>query len=147
MEKNKGFSLIELMAAALISSILALTAGLMVYYAFVGWIKNNRSIELQRDATIAMDMFTRTIRPREASDITAVGSTLTVGDESFYLDENSLMHDADTTTPGSDVVIIDDKVDSILFTEDAISKLINIQITLSDGQAAANINSNIHYRR
>lgn len=73
---NRGFTIVELMIAILISSILILTAGIMLYYGWKGWHKNSVKMALQGDAIYAMDILDRTIRPVKNADLSISGLEL-----------------------------------------------------------------------
>lgn len=120
--KRDGFTIVELMAAVMISSILAVTVGAMLYCAYTNWNKNSKAIELQRDLALAMDMIARVARPASGADITASGPSLTVISgltaKSFYLSGNSLYYDPDINMPNNEIVLIDNKVVSLSFSKD-----------------------------
>lgn len=71
-----GFSLIELMMAMLATSILVLAVGSMLVYGWMGWKRNNDSVAMQRDVSLAMRIIAREIRRTPMTGIT-VGDTLT----------------------------------------------------------------------
>lgn len=74
-QKNKsGFTLIELMMAALAFSILALATGSMLVFGWQGWKKMNDSVDMQRDASLAMYIIAREVRKSTIANIT-VGDT------------------------------------------------------------------------
>jgi prepilin-type N-terminal cleavage/methylation domain-containing protein len=74
LEKAKGFTMIELIMAMLVSSILVLTAGIMLYYGWQGWSRNSIKMALQADAIYAMDILDRTIRPLKNADLSIDGT-------------------------------------------------------------------------
>ena len=57
-----GFSLVELMVAALATAILILAVGSMLVFGWIGWKRNNDSVNMQRDASLAMRTMARAIR-------------------------------------------------------------------------------------
>lgn len=71
--KNKsrgGFTLVEMMVAALAFGIMMLVVGSMLYYAWLAWKRNNEVVAMQRNATIAMMMLSKEIRNSTYSAIT-----------------------------------------------------------------------------
>ena len=52
-DRNRsGFSLVELMAGALAASVLAITAGTMVFHAYNGWTENSNAVNLHLESHI-----------------------------------------------------------------------------------------------
>lgn len=76
--QTQGFSILELMVAMISASILAITAGAMIFYAFAMWTTNVRAVELQRDETATMDLLTRKVREASAAYVTATNGLLQV---------------------------------------------------------------------
>jgi prepilin-type N-terminal cleavage/methylation domain-containing protein len=57
-----GFTLVELLVAVVIGSILVLTVGLILVSAQTHWAEGSKKLALQRDASIAMYRMERAIR-------------------------------------------------------------------------------------
>lgn len=74
-KKTDGFSIVELMVAMLATSILALAVGSMLVFGWISWKRNNDSVNMQRDASLAFSMMAKEIRMSNISDVT-VGSSL-----------------------------------------------------------------------
>lgn len=138
---KKGFSIIELMVAMIISSIFVITIGTMLYFSFSNWRKSRVAAELQQDAIFATDMLSRAIRPSSFSGITVSGSTLTIGNKSFYLSGKNLIYDPDTAVSGNEATIISgSRVASLSFQADAVSRTVSTSMTLQQGQQSASVN-------
>lgn len=60
--RHGGFTLVELLVGIMSFSILALVIGGMLVFAFSSWRYNNREVEIQRDASLAMETIARLIR-------------------------------------------------------------------------------------
>ena len=60
--RRAGFTLIELMMAMLAGAIMALVVGSILVFGYQGWADNNRKVELQRDASLAMEAVGRQLR-------------------------------------------------------------------------------------
>ena len=74
-ETKSGFTLIELMMTAVAFSILALATGSMLVFGWQGWTRINASVDMQRDASLAMRVMAREVRKSSVANIT-VGSSL-----------------------------------------------------------------------
>ena len=146
-KKHSGFTLIELMISIIISSILALTAGIMIYYSYETWNKSKIAVELQRDATFAMDILSRNIRPSNHSDIQTSGSTITIGNKSFYLvGPRSLWHDPNNSVAGDENIIVDNKVTTLAFSKNDLLRSVEIYMVLEDGTETITLDNSIEYR-
>lgn len=145
---NKGFTIVELMVAALISSIMAITVGSMLYYSYLAWSRNRDTVEMQRDATISMDMIARAIRPAYGADVQASGSTLTVGSKSFYVNSGNLWYDPDTdpAISGDEVEIVYGKVNSLSFVEDTTLHTVSVDMVLQNKVDTITVSAVIGYR-
>ena len=110
---KKGFTLVELMAAILIGSILIITVMVISIGYFRVWINNSQQVELQNDAIFITDLISRTVRPAALANITVPApatvsdNTLTVGNRSFYINlaNGMLMYDPDTTVDGNEIAL------------------------------------------
>ena len=148
-KKAGGFTLVELIAAMVMSTILVLTGSLMLYHSFVAWHDNNDAVELQRDATFAMDIISRAIRPATYSDIDIQNSglTLVVGSKSFYLQGSaSLEYDPDDAVTGDETIIINNKVSGLSFSQHDPSRSVRINLALMDGAETTVVNTVVQYR-
>lgn len=67
---KSGFTLVELMVVALAFSILALATGSMLVFGWQGWKRINDSVDMQRDASLAMYVMTREVRKSSSANIT-----------------------------------------------------------------------------
>lgn len=144
-KKHSGFTLIELMIGIIISSILALTTGIMIYYSYETWDKSKVAVELQRDATLAMDILSKNIRPSNSSDIQTSGSTLTIGNKSFYLvSPGSLLYDPNSGVAGDEKVIVNNKVTALVFSKN--DPLVEIYMVLEDDTETITLDNSIEYR-
>ena len=68
--RTAAFTLVELISGMLMVSILSLTAGSMLVFGYKAWATNGKAIEVQRDATHAMDMMSRAVRQAAPTNIT-----------------------------------------------------------------------------
>jgi hypothetical protein len=107
-----GFTVVELMVSTLASAILAVTAGALLFAGYTGWQRNGRSVDLQRDATYAMDYMSRLLRGAVATNVVAGGSTITV----------TLTNGTVTTLArvGNDLVYSDSATNSIVLVDEHV---------------------------
>ncbi|MEE9369728.1 MAG: type II secretion system protein [Pontiella sp.] len=68
--KKQGFTLVELLMAAVVMAVLVTAIGSVMYYSYLGWLNNTRSVNMKRDAYIAMEQIAREIRNSDITDIT-----------------------------------------------------------------------------
>jgi prepilin-type N-terminal cleavage/methylation domain-containing protein len=140
VNSKRGYSLIELLAAALAASVLALTAGTMLFHAYGAWNDNHAAVNVHRDARHAMDMLTRAVRAASRSQIvTAENNNLVIdnvvgaGTTRFWRAERDLMYDPDTAVSGDDKLVKDAIT---TFTVSSTATAITIQLRLDrDGEA------------
>jgi len=88
-----GFTLVELMVAALAFSILSLAVGSMLVYGWQGWKRNNDLVAMQRDASLAMMMISKEIRNAQYDEIVeGAGISFNGSGASFTESGNSIVH-------------------------------------------------------
>jgi prepilin-type N-terminal cleavage/methylation domain-containing protein len=144
--QREGFSLVELLAAMLAASILAITAGTMLFHAYSAWNDNHNAVNVHRDGRNAMDMMTRAIRAASASNVvTAVNRDLVLSGVALYDQATTntvrfrrsgtdLIYDPDTGVNGNNVVLIAGGV--LRFNVDSTASAITIRLDLDrDGEA------------
>lgn len=149
IRNRSGLTIVELMVGLVIGLILALTLGTMLVYIFMAWRNNSDQVELQRDATFAMDILSRAIRPAAFSQI----QTPTAGTSSSTLTINapagSVSYDLGGTS-GRDLilasatgnqVLIRDRVASLTFTHNSPGGSISIQMNLAEGRETLTVNN------
>ena len=74
--RTAGFTLVELIAGMLSLSILALIAGTMLVFGYKAWSTNQTAIEVQRDASHAMDMMARAVRRAAPTNIAVEAASM-----------------------------------------------------------------------
>ena len=99
--QRQGFTMVELIAVILSSAVLALTAGSMLWYGYVGWKRAGDAVEMQRDSRAAMDVLTRALRAGTNATFTT-GLVFTVNcygkpTASVYASGRSLYYIPDTS--------------------------------------------------
>jgi Tfp pilus assembly protein PilW len=150
-KSKQGYSLIELLAAALAASVLALTAGTMLFHAYDAWDENHAAVNVHREGRHAMDMLTRAIRDASFVQILTaengnlvIDNTVGVGTTRFWLTGRDLMYDPDTATDGNEVLVADAV---IVFTVDRSgATAITIALELDRDGEAINFDSVTAFR-
>ncbi len=71
---KQGFTLVELLMGALVMAVLILAVAHVFYYAWMGWSRNVQSVNMQRDAYLAMEQIAREIRNSNIDEVSADGS-------------------------------------------------------------------------
>ena len=66
---SAGFTIIELMVGMVASSIVALAAGSILYFTWIGWRDAGESVALQRDALVAVRTLEHIIRNASLAQI------------------------------------------------------------------------------
>ena len=91
----RGFSLVELMVAALAFSILVLLTGSMLIFGWRGWKQANENVNMQQDASLAMTMISKEIRNATSGEITVAAGVISFGGSgaSFTESGNDLVLD------------------------------------------------------
>lgn len=143
---KKGFTAVELMVAMVSGSVLAITAGTMLFYGYLGWQRNLVNTEVQRDATFAMDFISRAIRPAIATNVVAGGSTIKITqtngvEVTIFKQVNDLVHMSSTNT----TVLINGRLQ--VFTVGVVSNQgITVDMQVQEGEASTQVNSFYAFR-
>lgn len=83
--QRSGFTLVELMLAIVLSSIVAAAVGLLLVFGNRALIRNRRAVEMQRDVSLAME----TIAPRIRSAKIQEGNVSFVNDTLYFEDTHT----------------------------------------------------------
>jgi Tfp pilus assembly protein PilW len=84
-KQSSGFTIIELLMGVLASAIIALAAGSLLYFTWVGWRNARESVALHRDASVAMRIIEHRIRNAGSGEVGGLGSgTITFASEQDY---------------------------------------------------------------
>ena len=146
-----GFTLLEVLAVMLASSILALTAGIMLYSASKSTQTLRSAISAQRDEQIAMDTLMRLARAGTNLSFTVSPPRFTVQRAGYpisavYASSNSLYFSPNTNVAAGLVQLINGTLwgpqFSITFSNN-VTRNINMVTILLVQQANSNILSNL----
>lgn len=145
---SQGFSLAEVMVALVSGSILALTAGSMLFYTYLGWRRSGQAVEIQRDASVAVALLSHSLRRTAAVNVTVAGSRITIVrptvTEEFSVSGQDLIHDPDTSTAGDEQTIIFGRV--VSFVPTAYTEGLSFVLDLADGPETIRIDKVLTYR-
>lgn len=89
-KKAAGFTIVELMVGILSLAIISLAVGAMLIFAWQGWVRENQSVRMQRNAMIAMRIIEKGIRNADLAEVAwdADGMTfVNAGDTDFSTTE------------------------------------------------------------
>ncbi len=107
------FTLVELMLAIVISSILTAIAGAGLFHLFRGWHLNWQSTQMQRDGRVAMEFLYRNLRAVDYDDLTISldGETLTLWHPGmtsafFRTEAGNFMYDPDIGVAENEVTLV-----------------------------------------
>ena len=100
-----GFTIMELLMAALAFSIMMLVVASMLVYAWQGWKRNTEIVNMQRNATIALMMISKEIRNATYDEITAgSGISFAGSGESFSASGNRIVSNDGTVVVDAGLV-------------------------------------------
>jgi len=146
------------MVGIVLGSVLALTIGTMLYSSFLGWFHTSASVEMDRDAKVAIEMFFWNIRPATFADIEIpdpnhASPSIRIGNKSFYLRANtnapdSLWYDPDRTpeSTNDDIEVIPKRVSSFTFVKNDPLHSVTIDMALQEKIDSVTYKSTICFR-
>lgn len=112
--RRSGFSLIELLIASVAASVLALTAGTMLVYAWMSWRDVQEGIEMQRDASLALSWMRNRVWAAGDDEVTVSGNALYIQTESglsgIFQRNADLVYDSDLADEGGEQIIVEGRV-------------------------------------
>jgi prepilin-type N-terminal cleavage/methylation domain-containing protein len=117
---QKGFTLIELIIAMFTSTIVIVAAGSILFYGQKSWNNTLKRVNLQRDASYAMQRMSRAVKAGISAQVEASGKGLKIFNKGgwmrFFLspatDKFTLKGEAGET---NFVTILDDNVEDLQF--------------------------------
>ncbi|MFH1214021.1 MAG: prepilin-type N-terminal cleavage/methylation domain-containing protein [Candidatus Neomarinimicrobiota bacterium] len=158
LKSNRGFTLTELSIALVISSIIALTASVIVVSASNNFNRGSRQIRLQRDVSFANDLLTNSIR--EASGGTVViysdssetqvvnpGECLKIGTSAlYYKSSRDLVYKSGSGQPQH---LIRNSIDTLCFfypTAADSQNCLGFRIALQEDGCSVATTGNVYFR-
>ena len=152
LRKNRGFTSVEILVAVVSAAILATMAGTMLAYGYKSWRQNSIAVELQRDATAAMEMLSWKVRATSSSRVTVTTNEVVIQPVdvlvdptiSFTMDGSDFVFDPDTVTDDDELIIINDRVQNLIFSN--MNFGIAVHLVLESQNEATEVNSILSYR-
>lgn len=154
-ERNpgQGFTLIELLMAGLSAAVLVVTMSTMLFYGYVTWGRNTQSVDLHRDATLAMQTLERSLRQATAAgvdlsqpDRIVVSNQAASTFQSFYQQANDLVYNPNVNGGGVPFTLVQGSVMSSGFTHSSITRGVSVQLRLQGGAETLDMNGSVHFR-
>lgn len=149
MNANKskaGFTLVELMVAALATTLLAMTVGLTLYFGWLGWNRVNDSVDMQRDTSLAMRVMARAIRGSSSLD-DSVASELDCTNPSNVVSFVQSGGNLDMEIDGTfQMHLIRDVVNSFTPTVDSADGSVDLVLQLNAGDDVATVSETVYTR-
>ena len=111
---RSGFTLAEFLVAFAAASVLVLTIGAMLWYAFLGYRRTGEAVNLQRDMRVTMETLTR--MTRSATNISySTGSVFTARfsdrpPATVYAVNSNLFYDPNTSAGGDIVQLVQNRL-------------------------------------
>ncbi len=143
-----GSSLVELLAAMVAASVLALCFGSMLVFFHRSWQRNSTAVALERDAVAALDVIERHLRPLSSGAVTVHADGLVLdtggGGESFRVAGRDLRFDPDTSRTGDEHRLIAGRVEQFVSTP--FQGGLTVLLGLADGDERVVLQSSIRYR-
>lgn len=135
--KRSGFSVVEMMAAMLALAILVLTVGLVLISAWTGWTRGKASVQMQRDATVAMRLIAKEVRQTPIENITT-GTSLVCGTNSFTKVGSNLVY--------KEIDLVDGVVTSFRTRKDVSEGTVQVSLNLDTGSDQSSIIATFYSR-
>lgn len=131
-----GFSLLELLVASVAASVLALTAGSMLVYAWISWRDVQEGCRMQQDAAITLTWIRNRVGETAPDNISANTGRLEFTSSSgrssaLYHQGSDLLYDPDVATDGDETTIVHGRMQS--FSPSVITNLGRSCVTVDFG--------------
>ncbi len=148
---KSGFTLVELMMTAVAFSVLALATGSMLVFGWQGWKRMNDSLNMQRDASLAMHVMAREVRKssrtNNMANITSGGMLGCVRPDGTSIDFTVSGGNLDMAVDGTfSMRLIRGQVVSLSTTENTANSSVQLTLNLAAGGDTSQILSTIYVR-
>ena len=145
---KSGFTLVELMVTAVAFAILALATGSMLVFGWQGWSRMNDSLDMQRDASLAMRVMAREVRKSAIADVTVGNNLLGCVDPDnkavdFAVSGGNLDMEINNTFS---MHLIRRRAVSLTTTKDTANRSVQLTLNLATGNDTSQIISTIYVR-
>lgn len=153
IENRSGVTLIELLFGILSAAVLAAVLSVMLFYGYLTWVRNNRSVDLHRDATLAMQTMQRSLRQASAAGVDlSQPNQIIVSNQgsaiisSFYQQGSNLFCNPALNNGGTPFLLINGGVLPSGFTHSNIAGGASIRMRLRQGMEYMEMNGSICFR-
>jgi hypothetical protein len=133
MERQKGFTLIELTITTLTGAIVIVSAGIILFFGQRTWNSTWDRANLQRDASYAMLRITKDIKAAASAHVEESGKALKVYNGTdwvrFFSEQGGSMFALKRqTSEGSSETVLEDNMEEVLFTMTGSTVTIDLKL-------------------
>ncbi len=149
---QKGFTLIELIIAMFTSTIVIVAAGSILFYGQKSWNNTCKRVNLQRDASYAMQRMSRSVKAGTSAQVEADGKGLRIYNDNegswrrFFVQSASQNLMLKTAIVGTNINenILDGKVENLQFN--VIGTTVRIELKLREDNLQTHFVSTVMMR-
>jgi prepilin-type N-terminal cleavage/methylation domain-containing protein len=148
-KSQKGFTLIELMVAMAAGTILILAAGIVMVTGQEAWDEAWKKVNLQRDASYAMLIMSRSIQAATSAAVDANGGTTLITNgtgNSVRFSRMTGTHNLQCQIGAQPQTLINDKVDYLHFDVNEPRHTVTINLGLKKDDARTYFDSTVMMR-
>lgn len=138
-QNQGGFTLVELLAAITLASLVIVLLGTIHLFAQKQYQVQTESVNHQKEVRLAMTSVTQQLRSVTSDQVSFDGSTLTVGDCVYYWDQNSQNISLDGTILAREIAQFDIQKSAEYIT-------VTIQSEENNQGKIADLSSTIYFR-
>lgn len=143
---RKGFTIVELMVAIMVGSIVVIAAGMVMVMGQTAWNQTWRKVNLQRDASLAMLTMSKSIKSAASATVDPNGKILRITDSnaissSYVMSASSLQYIAGGVTR----TVISNEVNNVQFSVVGNNR-VTIDLTLNKDNAETRFISTVMMR-
>ncbi|GAA5416245.1 hypothetical protein Pryu01_01277 [Paraliobacillus ryukyuensis] len=91
MREERGMTLVELLAALALLSIIIMLVGSVMFFGQKQYSKQTETIAKQDEVRFVMSTITKAIRSHHADEVTVADSVLTIGTDQYKLNTSQLL--------------------------------------------------------
>ena len=144
----KGFTIVEMLAAILSASVLAITVSITLAASYRAWRDNNKYLDLQRETSLARAVGDKWIREASSWEVSATNNILTIASSNvtqrLSRSGNTLVFDPNVLAPGNELVICSNRVESFAVQRTPFG--VRIDLSLRDGDMVSGLHTFLSYR-
>lgn len=149
MERQKGFTLLELTITTLTGAIVIVAAGIILFFGQRTWNSTWDRANLQRDASYAMLRITKDIKAAASAQVEESGKALKVFNGTdwvrFFTESGGSMFTLKRqTSAGGSETVLEDNMEDVLFT--VTGSTVTIDLKLKDYNLGTHFASTVMMR-